>query len=304
MRVLITGVTGYIGRALTRSLTAGGHEVVGLSRHPPAARHAVPELVAVHAWSPTDEIPPAEALEGVDGIVNLVGEPIAGRWTDAKKRAIYDTRIQATRNLVDGVRQLSHRPAVLVNASAIGYYGDRGEAELVESEPPGDGFLPGLVKDWEAAAASAEPLGLRVVRLRVGWVLGRGAPFLTPQLPLFRLGLGGPLGSGKQWWPWVHLDDVVGLYSRALEDDGMSGAVNATAPAPLRQRDFAKAVGRVLRRPAILPAPAFVLKLVLGEFAAEVLDSRRVLPKAATDGGYAFKYPELEPALREALRRD
>ncbi|MCH7481911.1 MAG: TIGR01777 family protein [Chloroflexi bacterium] len=301
MRVLIAGATGYIGRALTRSLTAAGHEVVGLSRYPLGAAHTVPELVAAHGWAPTEAEPPEEAWAGIEGVVNLVGEPIAGRWTDAKKREIYDTRIQATRNLVDGIRQLTHRPAVLVNASAIGYYGDRGEAELAESDPPGEGFLPGLVRDWEAAAASAEPLGVRVVRLRVGFLIGRDAPFLKPQMPLFRLGLGGPLGSGNQWWPWVHLDDVLGLYRRALEDGGMSGPVNATAPTPVRQRDFAKAVGRIVGRPALLPAPRFALRLVLGGFAAEVLDSRRVLSRAAEAAGYEFAYTELEPALREAL---
>lgn len=303
MRVLITGVTGYIGRALTRSLVGAGHEVVGLSRYPFQAKAALPELAAAHVWLPTEAEPPGEAWDGVEGVVNLVGEPIAGRWTVLKKRAIYDTRIQATRNLIDGIRQLADRPTVLVNASAIGYYGDRGEDELAEPEPPGDGFLPGLTKDWEAAAASAERLGLRVVRLRVGFLLGRGSPFLRPQLPLFKLGLGGPMGSGQQWWPWVHLDDVVGLYRRALEDDGMSGPVNATAPAPVRQRDFAKALGRVLGRPALLPAPKLAIKLVLGGFAAEVLDSRRVVPRAAEAAGYAFAYTELDAALRSALGR-
>ncbi|MCI0778622.1 MAG: TIGR01777 family oxidoreductase [Chloroflexi bacterium] len=301
MRVLITGVTGYIGRALTRSLAGAGHEVVGLSRYPFQAKAALPELASVHVWLPTEAEPPKEAWDGVDAVVNLVGEPIAGRWTVLKKRAIYDTRIQATRNLIDGIRHLAHRPAVLVNASATGYYGNRGEAELAEPEPPGDGFLAGLTKDWEAAAASAERLGVRVVCLRVGFLIGRGAPFLRPQLPLFRLGLGGPLGSGQQWWPWVHLDDVVGLYRRALEGDGMRGPVNATAPAPVRQRDFAKAVGRVLRRPALLPAPSLAIKLVLGEFAIEVLDSRRVLPRAAEAAGYTFAYTELDAALGDAL---
>ena len=303
MRVLITGATGYIGRALTRSLAAAGHEVVGLSRYQSSAAQTVPQLVAAHHWSPTETEPPAAAMAGVDGIVNLVGEPIAGRWTDAKKRAIYDTRIQATRNLVEGLRTLSSRPAVLVSASAIGYYGDRGEAELTESDGPGSGFLSGLAKDWEAEAAAAEALGVRVVRLRVGFLLGRGAPFLRPQLPLFRFGLGGPFGSGKQWWPWIHLDDVVGLYRRALEDDGMTGALNATAPAPVRQRDFAKALGRAMGRPALMPAPGLAIKLVLGEFAAEVLDSRRVISRAAEAAGYAFTRTELEPALRDALGR-
>ncbi len=301
MRVLITGVTGYIGRALTRSLTGAGHEVVGLSRYPFQAKSALPELAAAHVWLPTEAEPPQEAWPGVDAVVNLVGEPIAGRWTALKKRAIYDSRIQATRNLVDGIRQLAERPTVLVNASAIGYYGDRGEDELAEPEPPGEGFLAGLTKDWEAAAAAAERLGVRVVRLRVGFLLGRDAPFLEPQLPLFKLGLGGPMGSGEQWWPWVHLDDVVGLYRRALEDDGMSGPVNATAPAPVRQRDFAKAMGRVLGRPALLPAPKLAIKLVLGEFAAEVLDSRRVVPRAAEAAGYAFAHTELDAALGDAL---
>ena len=301
MRVLITGASGYIGRALTRSLVGAGHEVVALSRYPFQAKAALPELAAAHVWLPTEAEPPEAAWDGVDAVVNLVGEPIVGRWTALKKRAIYDTRIQATRNLVDGIRQLAHRPTVLVNASAIGYYGNRGEAKLAEPEPPGEGFLPGLTKDWEAAAASAERLGVRVVRLRVGFLLGRDSPFLKPQLPLFKLGLGGPMGSGEQWWPWVHLDDVIGLYRRALEDDGMSGPVNATAPAPVRQRDFAKAVGRVLGRPALLPAPTLAIKLVLGEFAVEVLDSRRVLPRAAEAAGYAFAYTELDVALRDAL---
>jgi hypothetical protein len=240
----------------------------------------------------------------MDAVVHLAGETIAGRWTPEKKRKIYDSRVLGTRNLVEGLTRLDaqEKPKVLVSASAVGYYGDRGDERLTEEAPPSEGFLSKVCQDWEREARRAEELGLRVVRLRFGIVLGPGGGALQTMLPLFKLGLGGPLGSGRQWWSWVHLDDVVGLITFALENEAFSGAVNATAPNPVRQREFARTLGRVLRRPAALPAPAFALRLALGEFAGELLASTQAIPQKAQEMGYRFKYPELEGALRQILR--
>lgn len=303
MRVLIAGVTGYLGSALCASLVADGHEVVGTSRDPGRAIESVLGLTMAVAWSPVDAPLPVDALDGVDAVVNLVGEPVAGRWTDAKKQRIRETRVVGTKNLVRSIEVASARPGMLISASAVGYYGDRGDDELPEPEPPGDDFLAGVTEAWERAAEPAAVLGLRVVRLRTGLVIGRGSPFLRPQIPLFRLGLGGTLGSGKQWWPWVHIDDWVGIVRYAIEHDSLAGPVNATSPAPVRQREFAKAIGRVLRRPALLPGPAFAIKLVLGEFAFEVLTSKRVVPGAAVEARYTFAFTDVEVALRDALGR-
>ena len=302
MRILITGVTGFIGRALAGELAGGGHEVVGLSRDAQRAKATVPQLTKVFDWAnPSSTPPPTEALTGVDAVVHLLGESVAGRWSAQKKRRILETRVLSTKALVDVMRTLDARPKVLVSGSAVGYYGDRGEDELSEQEPPGSDFLGSVSRDWEAAAAEAEGLGVRVVRFRTGLVVGTGGGMLKPMLPLFRLGLGGPLGAGRQWWSWVHMRDVVGLMRFAIENGSISGPLNGTAPAPVRQREFAKTLGRVLRRPAIFPAPSLVLKLVLGEFSTEVLTSKRVLPIAAQAAGFSFAYPELEPALRDVL---
>ncbi len=303
MRILITGVTGFIGRALTGELVASGHEVVGLSRDAQRAQASVPLLAQAYGWASPSDPPPTEALSGADAVVHLLGESVAGRWTREKKRRIYETRVLSTKALVDAMRTVADRPKVLVSGSAVGYYGDRGDDELAEQEPPGSDFLATLCTDWEREAVGAEELGVRVVRFRTGLVVGPGGGFLKPMLPLFRLGLGGPLGSGRQWWPWVHMQDVVGLMRFAIENDSVTGPVNGTSPAPARQREFAKTLGRVLRRPAFFPAPAFLLKLILGEFSSEVLTSKRVLPAAAQAAGYAFAYPELEPALRDTLHR-
>ncbi len=298
MRILVTGATGFIGRALTSALTARGDEVVALTRNPQTARAALPELAAAWRWRPVDEPAPAEAFAGVGAVVNLVGETTAGRWTPAKRRAILETRETATRNLVAGMRGAD--VGALVSGSALGYYGDRGDEELTEDSEPGRGFLAEVCVRWEEAAAAAAPA--RVVFLRTGLVIGPGGGMLASLLPLARLGLSGPLGSGGQWWAWAHLDDVVGLALHALDSPGVAGPLNISAPAPARQREFARALGRVLRRPARLPAPSLALRLALGGFAEEVLSSRRMLPARALASGYRFRRPVLEEALRRSLR--
>ena len=322
MRVLIAGATGFVGRALVHALMERGDQRMALTRDPERARLALPGLVHAQAWDPLAGPPPAEAFEGVDAVVNLVGESVVGRWTQRKKSAILESRETATRNLVRGMRDAAGAaPRTLVSASAVGYYGHRGEEELTEDAPPGEGFLSGVCVQWEAAAREAaghddrggeEPsgavppgevpradAGARVVLLRTGLVAGRGGGFLAPLSRLTRFGLGGPAGSGEQWWPWVHLDDVVGLILHALDNEAVQGPLNVCAPAPARQREVAKALGRVLRRPALAPAPAFALRLALGEFATELLNSRRTLPIAALASGYAFRHTDLDAALRD-----
>ncbi len=302
MDVLISGATGLVGGRLTARLAAAGHRCRALSRDPAHARARVPALAEAYPWSPTEEPPPPEALRGVDAVVHLAGESVVGRWTEAKRRAIHDSRVIGTRNLVTALRALE-APPTLVSASAIGFYGDRGDLPLTESAPAGEGFLADVCRGWEAAAAEAEALGARVVRLRIGLVLGARGGALDAMLRPFRLGLGGPLGGGLQWWSWIHLEDVVGLIEQALVDDRLRGAVNATAPQPLRQREFARVLGRSLGRWAVLPVPRRALELALGDFASELLASRRVLPRAAEEARFAFAYPALEDALADLLRR-
>lgn len=302
MRVLLTGASGFVGRALTRALAERGDDAVALTRDPERARAALPALSAAYAWRPLDELAPTEALAGADAVVNLMGESVAGRWTPRKKRAILESRETGTRNLAAGMRSTANAaaaPRTLLSASALGYYGDRGDETLSEAAAPGEGFLADVCVRWEAAALEAESDGVRVALLRTGHVLGRGGGMLAPLSRLARLGLSGPLASGRQWWPWAHLDDVVGVILHTLNAEGLRGPVNVCAPAPARQRDFARALGRALRRPAALPAPEFALRLALGEFASELLSSRRMSPAAALDSGYHFRYEELDAALSE-----
>jgi uncharacterized protein (TIGR01777 family) len=301
LRVLITGVTGYLGRNLCQGLTEAWHQVVGTSRDPVHAN--VPGLLRAYAWEPATQPLPAEALDGVDAIVHLVGESVIGRWTTAKKRKLYDSRVESTHNLVRGIRNVTVRPKVLIAGSAVGYYGDRGDQELTEATGQGDDFLAALTSDWELAAIEAESLGVRVVNSRTGLVVGAGAPFLKPLLLQNRLFAGGVFGSGKQWWPWVHIFDFVGATRFALENEILRGPFNLTSSNSVMQRDFAKTLGVVLRRPSITWAPAFAMRLILGEMANEVLTSKRVLPKVLHDAGYEFRYDDLETALRHALAR-
>ena len=300
MNVLVTGTTGFLGRALCRQLHEAGHQVVALSRDTEAARRRVPWLDQCFPWAPLTQEPPGEAFEGVDAVAHLAGESIAGRWSKAKKQAILQSRVIGTRHLVAAMGRLDSRPRVLVSASAYGWYGDRGDDILMENEPPGHDFLAEVCRQWEQEATSAEGLGVRVVRLRNSLVLGPGGGFLAPQLPLYRLGLGGRIGNGRQWLPWIHRADLVRMVLYVIEQP-IGGAVNATAPEPVRQAEFAATLGRVLGRPTLLPAPAWAVRLVLGEFAGELLSSRRMVPGRMQETGFEFQFPTLEPALREVL---
>lgn len=301
MRVLVTGATGFIGSLVCARLAERGHHPVVLSRDPESARRKLRGVAAAYAWEATEGPPPAEAAEDLDAVVHLAGTSVVGRWNEQHRRSIHDSRVEGTRNLVAALARAATPPRVMVSASAIGYYGDRGEAALDEESPPGDDFLATVCKGWEAAAREAEQLGTHVVRLRFGIVLGDTGGALDQMLLPAKLGLGGPLGSGRQWWSWVHVDDVLALIEHGLEQD-VSVVLNATSPAPVRQRDFARTLGDVLHRPAFLPAPAFALKLLLGGFAAELLGSKRVLPESTVATGYGFRFPELEGALVDLLR--
>lgn len=300
LRVTVTGATGLIGASLVAALHARDAEVTVLTRDPDRARA---RLGDVHAerWDPLGEPAPAQALAGRHAVVNLAGEPVAQRWSARVKRAIYDSRVVGTRNLIDGLRHAQPTPPVLVSASAIGYYGTHGEEPLDEEAPPGSDFLAEVCFAWEAAAAQARALGVRVAQVRIGVVLDAGGGALAKMLPPFRLGLGGPVGSGRQYVSWVHVSDVVGIVRAALEDDRWSGPFNATAPEPVTNRELAQALGRTLGRPAALPVPALALRALYGEMAEVVTGGARVLPARALVLGYEFAYPRLEPALRAAL---
>ena len=290
MNVLISGLTGFVGSALSAELGALAHSVRGFSRR---------SGPGVFKWDPIAGKPPAEAFEGVDAVVHLAGESVVGLWTQAKRKAIRDSRVEGTKNLVAALADLEHRPRTLISASAVGYYGDRGDEELTEDSAPGEGFLTETCLAWEQAASEAEDLGIRVVRLRIGIVLAAGGGALGAMHLPFRLGLGGPLGDGRQWNSWITRADLIRLILLSLENESVAGALNGTAPEPQRQRDFAKTLGRVLHRPAFLPVPAFALRLILGGFSTELLSSERVLPRAAESYGFEFRQPSLEPALRE-----
>lgn len=294
MKVAIVGATGMIGRRLTTALLANGDEVLAVSRHGASVADA-PGVVWDAAKGPLD--PPV--LEGVDAVVNLAGANIgSGRWTDDRKREIVDSRLVTTTRLVEAIG--TSGPRTLLNASAVGYYGE-GDAPVDESAPPANDFLGVTCRNWEAAALAAEQNGVRVVLLRNGVVIAREAEVLKRQLVPFKLGLGGPLGGGHQWWSWIHIDDVTGLIRFALEHPEMRGPVNAVAPHAVRQREFAAALGHVLGRPTILPTPGFALKLAMGEASSIALSGQHVIPRAAAEAGYIFAYPDVEPALRAEL---
>ena len=301
MRIGITGATGLVGRHLVAALQARGEEITVFSRDAARARERLPGVGDAIEWDPVSGPAPAPALSGLNAIVNLTGAPVDQRWTAESKRQILDSRAVGTRNLVAGLERAEPRPAVLVSASAAGYYGDRGDEFLDEDAGPGSDFLANVCVAWEAAADGAARLGMRVVRVRTGLALDRSAGALARMLLPFRLGLGGPIASGRQYLPWIALEDLVGIYLAALDQPDWSGAVNACGPEPAQSRDFARALGRALNRPAVLPVPVFALRILFGEVAGVIAGGQRMVPERPLKWGYEFKYPELAAALQAAL---
>jgi len=300
MRALITGGTGFIGRRLLAALAEDGEEAVVLTRSPERAG-GLPGDPRCFTWEPERGPAPAAAFTGVEAVYHLAGASVAGRWTRARRKLIRASRVAGTRNLVAALTALEIPSKVLVSASAVGWYGSRGDDVLTEEEPAAGGFLAGICREWEAEAAVAATAGIRVVIPRFGLVLGPGGGALARLLPLFRLGLGGRLGDGRQWWPWIHLDDVVGILRYAAAHEALSGPLNAVAPRPATNRDFTRTLGRVLGRPTLLPVPAPLLRLVLGPFAGELLASQRVDAGRVLASGYSFRYPGLATALQAVV---
>jgi len=299
-RVTLTGATGLIGTRLVGALQARGAQITVLTRDPEHARSKLGAVEAV-AWSMLEEPAPAQALAGRDAVVHLAGEPVAQRWSARAKEAIRESRVLGTRHLIEGLQRVQERPRALVSSSAIGYYGAHGEEPLDEDAPPGRDFLAQVCVAWEAEAERGVELGMRCVRVRTGVVLDPDGGALARMLPPFRLGLGGPVAGGRQYISWIHLEDQVEIVLAALAGEDWSGPVNATAPEPVTNRDFSRALGRALGRPAIAPVPGIALRALYGEMAEIVTTGARVVPAKALVLGYEFRHPQLDAALRSAL---
>ncbi len=299
MQITITGATGLIGTRLVRALKARDDEVHVLSRSPERAREALG--VDAVAWDPLDSPAPSAALAGRDAVVHLAGENVAQRWTNEARERILSTREIGTRNLVAGIAAADPRPRALVASSAVGYYGKHGDERLDEATAPGSDFLAGVCVAWEREADAAASLVSRVVRLRTGVVLDKDGGALAKMLPPFRLGVGGPVAGGAQYLPWIHADDLVGMYLAAIDGESWTGAVNATAPDPVTNAEFSKALGRALHRPALIPVPGLAIRLLYGDMAEIVTEGQRAVPRRAQELGFAFRHPDLDAALADAL---
>lgn len=296
MKCIVSGGTGFIGRRLVDSLLRDGHYVGVWSRRPGIEKR---DAVASFFWNPLDGEPPAESLDSFDAVVHLAGEPVFQRWTPDTKRRIRDSRVLGTRRLVGAMAKVTRPPSVLVCASAVGYYGPHGDEPVDEETAPGSDFLADVCREWEHEADRARELGIRVVRIRFGVVLGSDGGALKAMLPTFLAFAGGRLGSGKQWFPWIHADDLIAMLRRAIDD--VDGVWNGTAPNPVTNAEFTRLLAKELNRPALLAVPAFAVRLALGEMANTVLTGARVLPHAAERNGFVWKYPELPAALKAAV---
>lgn len=300
MKIILTGGSGFIGSRLVEKLASGGHEVIVLTRDPASFKMAKYSTIKAKQWDGKTPGTWVSDVDGADAVMNFAGESIGGkRWTSKQKEKILNSRIDATRALVDAMKQAKKKPAVLVNASAVGYYGPIEDAEVTEEHPPGNDFLAHVCKRWEQEARAAEQLGVRVVLLRQGVVIDKGGGALEKMALPFKMFVGGPVGSGRQWFPWIHRDDAANIAIFAAENSTLAGPVNVVAPDIMRMKQFSKALGRAMHRPSLTPVPGFVLKVALGEMSEMLLTGQRVVPARLSAAGYSFLFPQLDRALRE-----
>jgi uncharacterized protein (TIGR01777 family) len=297
MKILITGGTGFVGAQLTSRLIQDGHQVTILTRSLKGAKGSSPGISYLEG-DPTRKGPWQEAIKNHDAVINLAGASIFSKWTEEHKKAIRESRVSTTRNIVEGIASHPERPFTLFSTSAVGYYGFCGDEELVEDFPPGNDFLARIAKEWEGEALKAREKGTRVVITRFGIVMGEKGGALSQMIPLFKKYIGGPIGSGKQWFSWVHIRDLAEAFIFLLKHPEISGPVNVCSPNPVRNRDLARALGKALHRPSFIPAPAFMVKLVLGEFGSVILEGQKVIPKRLLENGFVFRYPDIEKALQ------
>ncbi len=297
MRVLVTGGTGFLGTYLTARLIQDGNEVTVLTRSARESKTPSPGITYLQG-DPTQKGPWQESIRNHDAIINLAGASIFSRWTEAHKKLIVESRMATTRNLVEGIPAGSAGKISLLSASAVGYYGFHGDEELTEESPRGDDFLARLADEWETQAFRAKEKGARVVVTRFGIVLGEKGGALGQMIPLFKKFVGGPMGSGRQWFSWIHIKDLAEAFVFLMKHPEISGPVNLCAPGPVRNRELAKALGKALHRPSIIAAPGFMIRLALGEFGSVILEGQRVMPRRLLDGGFVFRYPEIDEALR------
>lgn len=297
MKCIVSGGSGFIGRHVVDRLLKDGHYVGIWSRKPGLHQRTA---VATHTWDPLSGEPPLESVNGMDCILHLAGENVAQRWTPEVKQRLRESRVGGARRILDAVDKVRHKPKIFVSASAIGIYGDRGDEILTESSVPGKGYLADLCREWEAEADSARKFGMRVVKIRIGFVLGKDGGALKKMAPAFKAFVGGRLGSGKQWMPWIHVEDVAEIFAHAVNHE-IHGVWNASSPNPVRNSEFTKELAATLGRPALFPVPGIALKLLYGEFAQHMLDSARVIPANLTAGAFPFRHPDLREALGSIL---
>jgi len=300
MKILITGGTGFVGTQLTSRLIKDNHEVTILSRSAKRSGE-IPREISYLQGDPTQKGSWQEAIKNHDAAINLAGASIFAKWTEEHKKAIRESRVSTTRNIVEGIPSHPQKQFAFFSTSAVGYYGFCGDEELTEESPHGDDFLARIASEWEGEALKAKEKGARVVITRFGIVMGEKGGALGQMIPLFKKFIGGPIGSGRQWFSWVHIKDLAEAFTFLLKHPEISGPVNVCSPNPVRNKDLAKALGRALHRPSFMPAPGFMIKLVLGEFGSVILEGQRVIPKRLLDSGFAFQYPEIDKALQEIV---